>query len=85
MSADGCPFGVEDLDDEGRCIVTDHCQFVLINVYVPNTAGGPRTTYHLRFLEALERLVAKYKGQGREVCLVGDFNVRSFFLFFFVR
>jgi exonuclease III len=30
------PMGEEKFDEEGRCIRTDHANFVLFNVYVPN-------------------------------------------------
>jgi AP endonuclease-2 len=63
------PFGDSELDDEGRCLVTDHGAFVVINVYVPNagdggSAGGrPRLEYKLLFLAALQKL------GGRLVCV----------------
>lgn len=50
-------FQDKELDEEGRCVVTDHGSFVVFNVYVPNAGddadGRPRLQYKLRFLRAL--------------------------------
>ena len=54
LSADCTPLESEDLDIEGRAIVTDHGSFILFNVYVPNdSAGGSRLPYKMRFLRRL--------------------------------
>lgn len=61
--------------------MTDHGSFVLINVYVPNAGDAsagqdrPRVAFKLRFLRALRELSSSLRRQGREVLLVGDFNV----------
>jgi len=64
---------------EGRLMLTDHGSFVLINVYVPNAGvdskDRPRLEYKLRFLRALLTKCSALIGDGREVLLVGDFNV----------
>ena len=36
----------------GRCLLTDHGSFVLFNVYVPNSQGGPRLPFKMRCLSA---------------------------------
>jgi hypothetical protein len=54
VTANTMPFGVPDLDDEGRCIVTDHGEFVLFNVYVPNAGhGSSRLPHKLRCVAVL--------------------------------
>ncbi len=54
LSADSCPFGEDDLDREGRALVTDHGSFLLVNVYVPNdSCGSTRLPYKMRFLTKL--------------------------------
>lgn len=111
LSADRNPLGDPDLDSEGRCILTDHGKFVIINVspaaathghhpaassthpclflllinlsaalpqvYVPNTSGGLRAAFQLKFLRALESLVSRLREEKREIILLGDFNVRT--------
>lgn len=49
LRANRAVLGVEELDAEGRCIMTDHGGFVLFNVYVPNSSGGKRITFKLAF------------------------------------
>lgn len=41
-----------EIDQEGRVVITDHGEFVLINTYVPATfhADDPRMAYKLRLL-----------------------------------
>lgn len=68
----------EDLDREGRVVVTDHEHFMLVNVYVPNAGDRPdrsRLPFKLRWLAALKRKVDALAAAGREVLLVGDFNI----------
>ncbi|EFN58215.1 hypothetical protein CHLNCDRAFT_142087 [Chlorella variabilis] len=59
-------------------LITDHGAFVLVNVYVPNAGDRPdrpRLHYKLRFLAALRRKCEELAVAGRELLLVGDFNV----------
>ncbi|KAI8929628.1 Endonuclease/exonuclease/phosphatase [Entophlyctis helioformis] len=47
--------GEPDFDLEGRCIMTDHADFVLLNVYFPNGGMGPhRVEFKLRFYDAMK-------------------------------
>jgi exodeoxyribonuclease III len=57
-------------------VVTDHGQFLLYNVYFPNGGSGPeRHDFKQEFLrEFTTHLQSKIKA-GREVILVGDYNV----------
>ena len=65
-SREGSPRGVfllhrfsreelEELDAEGRCVITDHGEFVLFNLYLPaissEEASKDRFPYKMRFLE----------------------------------
>jgi exodeoxyribonuclease III len=75
LVADPAPLGSPDLDQQGRCIMTDHGSFVLFNVYIPNT-GGQSLSYKMKFLHALRRAM----NHQRQVCkkpviLVGDYNI----------
>eukprot|EP00873_Tetraselmis_striata_P013488 jgi/Tetstr1/433752/TSEL_022971.t2 len=69
----------EELDREGRAIVTDHGAFVLINLYGPalsmEESLEERLKFKLRFYEALELRVRSLQGEGRHVVVVGDFNI----------
>jgi exodeoxyribonuclease III len=74
-SADARPLGSPDLDDQGRCVVTDHGKFVVFNVYVP-AGGGQPLSYKMKFLKALRRAMHKQRRQHKkDVILVGDLNV----------
>lgn len=65
---------------EGRLLQLDFGPqaFVLINVYVPNAGERPeraRLSAKMGFLRALLGRCRRLAGAGREVLLVGDFNV----------
>ena len=76
VGADIAPFGIADLDSQGRCILTDHGAFTIINVYAPyDGEKGIQLGLKVRFLEALHELVNKVQASGRSVICVGDFNV----------
>mmetsp|Transcript_20964 Transcript_20964/g.73960 ORF Transcript_20964/g.73960 Transcript_20964/m.73960 type:complete len:594 (-) Transcript_20964:291-2072(-) len=65
------------LDLEGRCVVTDHRDFVLLNVYFPAGGGGDpkRWEYKMRVHEAVTMRVRALMRAGRRVVIAGDFNV----------
>jgi exodeoxyribonuclease III len=77
LRADGAPLGDPQLDAEGRCLMTDHGDFVIFNVYVPNAAGGARLPYKLRWLKALRSAMQRVRTEGRPVMLVGDLNMKN--------
>lgn len=74
---------LQALDNEGRCVITDHGQFVLFNVYFPNE--GPenpdRGTFKMQFHRAIQQRIEQFwkqgkdEGRSREVIVVGDVNV----------
>lgn len=75
VRADSKPLGSPDLDDQGRCIMTDHGNFVLFNVYVPASSGQP-LSYKMKFLNALRRAMKVQRTQRKKkVILVGDLNI----------
>ena len=65
-----------DYDSEGRFVVTDHGDFLLYNVYFPNGGSGEvRHLFKQNFLkDFLKHLEDKIR-QGREVIVLGDYNV----------
>lgn len=75
LSANAAPLGSKDLDEQGRCIVTDHGTFALFNVYVPALGGQPMS-FKMRFLQALRRCMQEQRKQ-KPVILVGDLNLTA--------
>lgn len=75
FSANAKILGSPDLDDQGRCIMTDHGTFVLFNVYVPANSGQP-LSYKMKFLNALRRAMNEQRTiHNKAVILVGDLNI----------
>jgi len=76
LRADCCPLRDPELDGEARCLMTDHGHFVLFNAYVPQSSGGARLPFKLRWLTALRAAMARERAAGRPVVLAGDLNMR---------
>jgi len=76
VAANGSPLGDPALDGEGRCLLTDHGDFVVFNVYVPNAGSGARLPYKQRWLRALVTAMARERAKGKAVLLVGDLNMK---------
>lgn len=74
VSGNSNPLGSADLDEQGRCIMTDHGKFVLFNVYVPASSGQP-LSYKMKFLNALRRAMDQQRKNNKHVILVGDLNI----------
>lgn len=67
--------GVERFDHEGRILVCDYGDFVLLNIYFPNgQQGDERLQYKLDFYEAMMEYTRQLREQGRRVIITGDFN-----------
>lgn len=73
-AAHPAPLCSPDLDQQGRCVMTDHGSFSLFNVYVPCSGGQP-LTYKMKFLNALRRAMHVQRAAGKPVILVGDLNI----------
>lgn len=68
--------GVPKFDAEGRFVVTAFDDFVLFNVYFPNGGSGPeRHRFKMEFLKRFTVHLKKRLAAGRNVILVGDYNV----------
>ncbi|KAG8348296.1 putative Endonuclease Exonuclease phosphatase family [Trypanosoma vivax] len=66
----------DELNDEGRVLVTCHSEFILINTYVVNGRHGRRTAFMMRFVSSLKNLIARLRCEtGKPVILVGDMNM----------
>lgn len=75
QGADSRPLGCEELDNQGRVVMTDHGAFVVFNVYAP-ASGGNSLTYKMKFLNALRRAMRYQREEcKKKVILVGDLNI----------
>merc|ERR1712224_797666 len=77
VRADSAPLGQSELDAEGRCVLTDHGRFVVFNVYVPNSRGGVRLPFKMRWLRALRAAMQRERAKGKHVILAGDLNMKQ--------
>ena len=69
-------FQDNSLDNEGRCIMTDHGDFVIFNVYVPfSGVDYVRLAYKMKLLKALRSAMQLQRTMGKHVILVGDMNI----------
>ena len=75
VSADSTPFGDPELDEQGRCVLTDHGAFCIFNVYAP-AGGGTPLPNRMKFFNALRALMKRQRERGKRVLLVGDLNIR---------
>ena len=68
--------GIPEFDDEGRVLVAEYKEFVLINAYFPNAQRDhARLDYKLRFCKAMKKFCDAYVKKGRSVVLCGDYNI----------
>lgn len=68
--------GAEIYDSEGRIVVSDHGKFLLYNIYFPNGGSGQeRHDFKQTFLYWLNDHLKEKIAQGREIIVVGDYNV----------
>ncbi|RCV12686.1 hypothetical protein SETIT_2G288800v2 [Setaria italica] len=70
----------EDLlrvDNEGRCIITDHGHFVLFNIYGPAVEEDDkeRVRFKLLFYKILQKRWEYLLALGKRVFVVGDLNI----------
>ncbi|KAL6655160.1 hypothetical protein ACP70R_005986 [Stipagrostis hirtigluma subsp. patula] len=70
----------EDLlkvDNEGRCIITDHGHFVLFNIYGPAVEEDDkeRVRFKLLFYKILQKRWEHLLALGKRVFVVGDLNI----------
>ncbi len=69
-------FGVQEFDDEGRCVQADFGNLTVVSVYFPSgTSGDDRQEAKYRFLDAFEQHMQQLKDSGRDVVICGDINI----------
>jgi exonuclease III len=75
LAANAFPLGKTSLDEQGRCVMTDHGKFVVFNVYVPASGRNP-VEQKMEFLQKLRRAMqTQRQDHGKAVMLVGDLNI----------
>jgi exodeoxyribonuclease III len=63
------------LDLEGRVIITEYNDFILVNIYFPNGKMSPdRLKYKMAFYDAFLDYADSLKAKGRKLVVCGDFN-----------
>ncbi|XP_042757366.1 DNA-(apurinic or apyrimidinic site) endonuclease 2 isoform X2 [Lactuca sativa] len=65
------------IDNEGRCIITDHGHFVLFNIYGPRAASDDteRIEFKLSFYKILQKRWESFMLKGKRIIVVGDLNI----------
>ena len=62
--------GIEELDKEGRVLKIEYPDFILYNIYFPNSGmGAKRLDYKVDFCNAL------LENEGKNVVITGDYNI----------
>jgi exodeoxyribonuclease III len=68
-------FGIPRFDEEGRTLVADYGNFVLMNIYFPNgKASDERLDYKMAFYDAFLAYADGIKKKGKGVIVCGDVN-----------
>lgn len=68
--------GISEYDSEGRIVITDHGLFDLYNIYFPNGGSGDeRHNFKQQFLRDLNLHLKEKLASGRQIVVVGDYNV----------
>lgn len=71
-----CGLGNKEIDDEGRVLIAEYKDFVLINSYFPNSQREhERLPYKLGFCDAMLKKLNAIRKSGKNVILCGDFNI----------
>ena len=65
-----------ELDSEGRCIITDHFHFILMNFYFPNDSGPERAEFREKFYKAVHlRSLDLIREHEKSLIILGDINI----------
>ena len=68
--------GIELMDQEGRLIMAEYKDFILLNIYFPNGGGAPeRLRYKLDFYDYFLEFVDKLHEKQKNIIFCGDLNV----------
>jgi exodeoxyribonuclease-3 len=68
--------GVSEFDDEGRVVLAEYPEAVVISAYFPNSQeAGARLGYKLGFCAAILEACDKLVSAGKNIILCGDYNI----------
>lgn len=68
--------GVPEIDREGRVLIAEYSDFVLLNTYFPNSQPDhARLGYKLEFCQKMFQFLEQLKSQGKNIVICGDFNI----------
>jgi exodeoxyribonuclease III len=68
-------FGIDEFDAEGRVIIAQYPEFIILNIYFPNgKKDESRLKYKMDFYEAFLQYVEPIRKQGKGIIVCGDFN-----------
>ncbi|UCC12037.1 MAG: exodeoxyribonuclease III [candidate division WOR-3 bacterium] len=68
-------FGINRFDQEGRTLVVDYGDFILLNVYFPNgKLSRERLEYKMAFYDAFLDYVVALKKRNKKLIICGDVN-----------
>ena len=68
--------GVEDLDNEGRVLKIEYENFILFNIYFPNSGKeGSRLDFKVKFCNELLKQLVELKKEGKNLVITGDYNI----------
>lgn len=68
--------GIEELDSEGRVLRIEYPDFILYNIYFPNSGmGAKRLDFKVEFCNSLLEQLVELKNQGKNVIITGDYNI----------
>ncbi len=68
--------GIEDLDSEGRVLRIEYPEFILFNIYFPNSGmEAKRLDFKVAFCNALLEQLVELKAQGKNLVITGDYNI----------
>ncbi len=68
--------GYSEFDDEGRVVLAEFPDVVIISAYFPNSQeAGARLGYKLEFCAAMQEFTDKLVASGKNIILTGDYNI----------
>ncbi len=68
-------FGIPKFDEEGRIVIAEFKEFVLINIYYPNgKASEERLKYKMDFYDAFLQYAEALKSKDKKLVICGDVN-----------
>ncbi len=68
-------FGIKEFDSEGRILIAEFKNFILLNIYFPNgKQSKERLDYKMNFYEAFRKYTNKLKSKDKKIIICGDVN-----------